>query len=226
MKPVLVSTWGVPKKFHFAFLDTAKRNGLEPQNADPEDWGSDDWRVIPWWKKSAAQARFVREHRDEFSHFAFCDAYDVVFAAGWEEILRKFSALNSPIVFGAECYCWPDINKAGVYPACPDRCRYLNAGFWMATAEAALPFAEDLAERAARKEQCDQGIVTDMFLSRKHPIALDTTCSLLFCCNLDSPNFLDMTGPRPKTTDTGQEPVCFHGNGGSDLSKICWKIAP
>lgn len=226
MKPVLVSTWGVPKKYHLAFLDTCARNGLEPQNADPSDWGSDDWRTIPWWKKSAAQARFIRETQGQYTHYAFCDAYDVVFCAGWEEILRKFTALNSPIVFGAECYCWPDVNAASRYPVCHDRARFLNAGFWMATAEAALPFAEELAEIAARKEKCDQGIVTDMFLSQRHPIKLDTRCSLLFCMNLDSPHYLSMDAPRPRATDTGETPALFHGNGGTDITKLIWHIAP
>ena len=226
MKPVLVSTWGKPQKYFSAFMDTAGRNGLEPQNADPNDWPGVDWSQREWFRKSEAQARFVREHANEYSHFAFSDAYDIVFTTGWPEILRKFEKINSPIVFGAESYCWPDINQAGLYPASPHRCRYLNAGFWMSTAEAAVPFTQELATIAAKREKCDQGIVADMFLSRRHPIALDSACSLLFCMNLDSPNFLDMSGPRPRTTDTGEEPCLFHGNGNASLLGICAKIGP
>jgi hypothetical protein len=225
-KPVLVSCWGRPKKTFGAFEVTAKMHGLEPQNADPSDWGGDDWRTIEWFRKSEAQARFVRNHASEYTHFAFVDAYDVVFAAGWDEILPKFEKLNSPIVFGAECYCWPDINQSGIYPPTPHRCKYLNAGFWMATTEAAIPFTERLAEIAARREKCDQGIVTDMLLCKQHPIVLDHTCSLCFCMNIDSPSFLDLSGPRPKTTDTGETPVMFHGNGGSDLLPVIRRIAP
>lgn len=228
MKPCLVSTWGpTPKKYLGAFLDTCQRNGLDPQNFDPTDWPGRDWTEIPWYRKSEGQARFVREHASEFTHFLFTDSYDVVFATGWEEILRKFEALNSPIVFGAECYCWPDINQAGAYPANPHRCRYLNAGMWMATTEAAEMFTQDLAAIAARREKCDQGIVTDMFLAKKHPIVLDSTCSLLFCCNMDSLSYLTLVpGSRPWTTDTGEEPCLFHGNGASDLRGICAVIAP
>ncbi len=44
--------------------------------------------------------------------------------------------------------------------------------------------------------------------------------------NMDSPHYLDLTGARPKTTDTGEEPCMFHGNGASRLEEVCWKIAP
>lgn len=221
MNPVLVSTWGpTPKKYLPAFLATAKRNGLNPQNFDDTDWPGADWTQIPWYRKSEGQARFVREHATEFTHFIFTDSYDVVFAAGMDEILRKFQALNSPIVFGAECYCWPDVNQAGLYPANPHRCRYINAGFWMATTEAAIPFTSDLAAIAAKREKCDQGIVTDMLLSKRHPIVLDSTCSLCFCMNMDSPIYLDLSGTRPKTTDTGEEPCLFHGNGASPIIPV------
>jgi hypothetical protein len=228
MRPVLVSTWGpTPKKYLGAFFDTAKRNWLEPQNFDATDWPGADWTTIPWYRKSEGQARFVRENADKYDVFLFTDSYDVVFSTGWPEILRKFEQLNSPIVFGAECYCWPDINQAGLYPACPHRCRYLNAGMWMATRDAALSFTQELVAIAAKRQKCDQGIVTDMFLSKSHPIVLDTTCSLLFCCNLNSLDFLHLeAGRRPRTKDTGEEPCMFHGNGASDLRGICAVIAP
>jgi hypothetical protein len=227
MKPVLVSTWGpTPKKYLGAFLDTAKRNGLEPQNFDDTDWPGADWTQIPWYRKSEGQARFVQENVDKYDVFLFTDSYDVVFAAGWDEILAKFTAINSPIVFGAECYCWPDQAQMPLYPPTRHRCKYLNAGMWMATREAALTFTAELAEIAARREKCDQGIVTDMFLAKKHPIALNTSCSLCFCCNMDSLEFLDLSGPRPQARDTGELPCLFHGNGASDLRGICAKIAP
>lgn len=227
MNPVLVSTWGSPKKYLFAFFDTCKRNGLDPFNFDNTDWPGADWTEIPWYKKSEGQARFVRENASRYSHFLFTDSYDVVFAAGWPEIMRKFEAFNSPIVFAAECYPWPDQSLAASYPSTPHRCKYLNAGMWLATAEAAIPFTQELAEIAARREKCDQGIVTDMFLSKKHPIVLDTACSLCFCCNMDSLSYLDLTtGNRPTTKDTGEQPCLYHGNGASDLRGICAVIAP
>src|SRR4029077_13238055 len=131
MKPVCASTWhGSGSKYFGAFLDTAKKHGIDPQNFDPEKWPGDNWQNIEWWRKSAGQARFVKEHASEYSHFLFVDSYDVVFAAGWDEILEKFRRLDSPIVFGAECYCWPDLSQIPLYPQTPNRCKYLNAGMW------------------------------------------------------------------------------------------------
>lgn len=227
MKPVLVSTWGpTPKKYLGAFLDTAKRQGLDPQNFDATDWPGADWTTIPWYRKSEGQARYVREHASEFTHFVFTDSYDVVFAAGMDEIMAKFEKINSPIVFAAECYCWPKLEQAALYPPTPHRCKYLNAGMWIATTEAAIPFTEELAAIAAKREKDDQQIVVDMFLSKRHPIELDRACSLCFCCNMDSLRYLDLNGPRPITIDTIEQPCVFHGNGASDLRSICARIAP
>lgn len=221
MNPVCVSTWSLPGQKHFqAFLDTAKKHGIDPVNADPEPWPGTSWENKEWWRKSAAQARFVLENNSKFTHFLFCDSYDIMFAAGWDEILKKFEALNSEIVFAAESYPWPDTSQAPIYPATPHRAKYANAGFWMATSDAATHFTRDLAEIAVRKEKCDQGIIVDMFLSGKYPIKLDTACSICFCCNLDSTGFLEFKNGRIHTTDTGEAPCLFHGNGNAPMEKV------
>ena len=225
MNPCHVSTWGDQRKYLGAFLESAKKVGLDPQNADPDVWPGTDWQSIEWFRKTRAQYKFVRDH-PEFTHFTFTDSYDVICAAGWPEIMAKYEAMKSPIVFGAECYPWPKVEQAMLYPDTPHRCKYLNAGFWMATREAAELFLADIAAIAEKREQCDQGICVDAFLSKRHPIALDTACSLLFCMNIDSPNFLDLSGARPKTRDTGEEPCFAHGNGNSSLQGVieCLKL--
>jgi len=229
MKPVLVSTWGPsPKKYLGAFLDTAKRQGMEPQNFDPTDWPGADWTQIPWYRKSEGQARFVRENADKYSLFIFTDSYDVVFAAGYDEIIAKFEKLNSPIVFASECYPWPDPGQASLYPLTRHRCKFLNAGMWIATTQAAIDFTTELAQISALRGKCDQGIVVDMFLAKKHPIELDRTCSLCFCMNMGSNILLDLGQPfeRPRCKDTGEEPCMFHGNGASPLLEVIRHIAP
>lgn len=225
IKPVAVSCWYKPVKSFAAFQDSAAKHGIELHNADGNDWGGLDWRQIEWWRKTAAQHRFMVEH-PAFTHFMFTDSYDIVFAAGWDEIMRKYLSYQSPIVCGTECYCWPKQEQASLYPPTPYRSKYLNAGFWIGERSAAMPFMEEAARRAAKKEQCDSGIFVDLFLSGKFPIKLDNSCSLLFCMNINSPEFLDLSGPRPKCKDTGEEPCVFHGNGNSPLIEVISKILP
>lgn len=221
MNPVCVSTWGEPQKYFNYFMATAKKNGIEPINADPEVWpGGTDWRLIPWWRKSHAQAEFIRKYGNLYTHYLFCDAYDIVFAAGWEEIIEKFKSYNSPIVFGTERNCWPDLNLASKYPESPYPTRFLNAGFWIAETDAALKFAEVLEQKAQEKTKCDSGICVDLFLSGQHPIELDRDCRLFFCCNMDSLNYVKKENGRVVNTQSGQCPCLFHGNGASDLMHI------
>lgn len=220
MRPVLVSTWSEPQKYFDAFMETSRRYGLQPQNADSATWAGTDWSNKEWFRKTEAQSKFVRDTRGQFDVYLFTDSFDVAFACGWDEILRKFQAYNSPIVCAAECYPWPRVEQATLYPPTPHRAKYLNAGCWIGTAEAAESLLADIEQIAAKREQCDQGILVDAFLSKRHPIVLDTACSICFCCNLDSLNYLDLTGSRPKTKDTGEEPCIFHANGGSPLTGV------
>lgn len=217
IKPAAVSCWFKPIKNFNEFMATSKKHGIDVQNADGSDWGGLDWREIQWWRKTDAQFRFIRDH-PEFTHFMFTDSYDIVFAAGWEEIVAKYLAYQSPIVFGTESYCWPKQEQAVLYPATDYRSKYLNAGFWMGERAAALPFMEEAARRAAKKEQCDSGIFVDLFLSKQFPIVLDNKCSLLFCMNNGSHTLLEKRDGRPACVDTGEKPCIGHGNGASPLN--------
>lgn len=218
MNVACVSTWSLPgQKYFDAFLATATKHDIEPHNADPNFWPGTSWKDKEWFRKSEAQAKFVRDHIDRYSHFMFCDSYDVVFAAGWREIIEKYERIGSPVVFAAECCPWPKAEQAMLYPETPHRCKYLNAGFWMGKGHSVMGLLEDIEAIAKKRDQCDQGIAVDAFLSKRHPIALDTTCSICFCCNLDSLSYLDLSGSRPKTKDTEEEPCLFHGNGNSPI---------
>lgn len=221
MKPVLVSTWCEPgQKYFQQFMETARKHGLEPQNADPKVWAGTSWQDKEWFRKSEAQCRFVRDHKNEFTHFAFSDAFDILFAAGWEEITRKYESYSSPIVFAAECYPWPHTEQAKLYPESPLRCRFLNAGFWMGEAEAALKMLQEFEVEAAKRTICDQGIAVSAYLSKRHPIELDRRCALCHCCNLDSMSFLDFTLGRWRNTETNETPCLFHGNGNSPIHTL------
>lgn len=55
-------------------------------------------------------------------------SYDVVFAAGPRELLKKFRQAKSRVVFSAEELIHPDRRLEAKYPAVPDGKRFLGAG--------------------------------------------------------------------------------------------------
>ncbi|XP_057679971.1 procollagen-lysine,2-oxoglutarate 5-dioxygenase 2 isoform X3 [Corythoichthys intestinalis] len=58
----------------------------------------------------------------------FVDSYDLIFAGGPEEILRKFQQVNHKVIFAAEGLIWPDKRLADKYPSVRSGKRYLNSG--------------------------------------------------------------------------------------------------
>lgn len=55
-------------------------------------------------------------------------SYDLIFAGGPEEILRKFQQANHKVLFAAEGLIWPDKRLADKYPTIRSGKRYLNSG--------------------------------------------------------------------------------------------------
>lgn len=56
------------------------------------------------------------------------DSYDLIFAGGPEEMLKKFQQANHKVVFAAEGLAWPDNRLAEKYPSVRSGKRYLNSG--------------------------------------------------------------------------------------------------
>uniref|UniRef100_A0A8D2LKA9 procollagen-lysine 5-dioxygenase n=1 Tax=Varanus komodoensis TaxID=61221 RepID=A0A8D2LKA9_VARKO len=58
----------------------------------------------------------------------YLDCYDVIFAGGPEELLRKFQQANHKVVFAADGRIWPDKRLSDKYPVVRSGKRFLNAG--------------------------------------------------------------------------------------------------
>ncbi|KAM6978085.1 procollagen-lysine,2-oxoglutarate 5-dioxygenase 2 isoform 2-T2 [Aplochiton taeniatus] len=56
------------------------------------------------------------------------DSYDLIFAGGPKEILRKFQQANHKVLFSAEGLIWPDKRLADKYPSVRSGKRFLNSG--------------------------------------------------------------------------------------------------
>ncbi|XP_030431891.1 procollagen-lysine,2-oxoglutarate 5-dioxygenase 2 isoform X4 [Gopherus evgoodei] len=58
----------------------------------------------------------------------FIECYDVIFAGGPEEMLKKFQQANHKVVFAADGLIWPDKRLADKYPVVRSGKRFLNSG--------------------------------------------------------------------------------------------------
>uniref|UniRef100_A0AAZ3PX44 procollagen-lysine 5-dioxygenase n=1 Tax=Oncorhynchus tshawytscha TaxID=74940 RepID=A0AAZ3PX44_ONCTS len=58
----------------------------------------------------------------------FVDSYDLIFAGGPEEILRKFQEANHKVLFAADGLIWPDKRLQEKYPSVRSGKRFLNSG--------------------------------------------------------------------------------------------------
>lgn len=55
-------------------------------------------------------------------------SYDVLFASGPTELLKKFKQAKSKVVFSAENYIYPDRKVEAKYPRVRDGKRFLGSG--------------------------------------------------------------------------------------------------
>jgi hypothetical protein len=66
----------------------------------------------------------------------FSDGYDAILMADETEIMTKYEAFGTALVFSAEKNCWPYRALSSAYPESPTALRFLNCGGFMGTAAA------------------------------------------------------------------------------------------
>uniref|UniRef100_A0A8C1BC92 procollagen-lysine 5-dioxygenase n=1 Tax=Cyprinus carpio carpio TaxID=630221 RepID=A0A8C1BC92_CYPCA len=95
-----------------------------------EEWkGGDVGRSIGGGQKVRLLKEAMESLADQEDFVVlFVDSYDLIFAGGPEEILRKFQQTNHKLVFAAEGIIWPDSRLAEKYPSVRNGKRFLNSG--------------------------------------------------------------------------------------------------
>lgn len=159
-------------------LESAVRNGID---LEVLGWG------VPWEglsQKLAAALDAVRRLPPDCV-VLFSDAYDVLYARDLASVAVDFRALGRPLVFSAECGCWPHVLRdrgrtcRDKFPPSPTPYRYLNSGGWIGTAAAASTFLRRLVDDAAAATQQDfhklndQELAADLYLRGDVDLALD-----------------------------------------------------
>jgi len=149
----------------------------------------------------------------------FTDSYDVIFTAGYEEIIKKFLAQDANIVFSAENFCWPDANLAPSYPHVKEGYRFLCSGGIIGYAPT---FYSILNEKAIEHTDDDQLYYSKIYLSdnTKYKMKLDYRANIFqnLNGNQDDVELNFRAGDariKNKVYDT--MPCVIHGNGPSKL---------
>ncbi|BET00293.1 Procollagen-lysine,2-oxoglutarate 5-dioxygenase [Nesidiocoris tenuis] len=155
----------------------------------------------------------------------FTDSYDVVFLGLPDQVLEKFKAFDSRIVFSAEITLWPDRSLFSEFPATENPYKYLNSG-------AFIGYAGDLYEildsRPIKNDDDDQLYYTQIFLNKtlreKYRMRLDTKGSIfqnMYGATQDLKLNMDNAKEEGTTLEnvlTGEQPLVLHGNGLSKLA--------
>jgi hypothetical protein len=115
----------------------------------------------------------------------FTDGYDTVFVTNEKEILGKYYALDSPVVFSTEVNCYPYSTFAYLYQG-NRKFKYLNSGGYIGKAGDILQLYKslknlDLRQRISADGQyhwSNQYHWTKLYLYFDTCIKLDTDCSI------------------------------------------------
>ena len=119
------------------------------------------------------------ENTDEV--ILFTDGTDVVFMAGEQEILTKYEAFESDLVFSTELGCFPDTSMANKYildESTPYN--YLNSGGFIGKAWLIRELLQEQLEDNPAFYWSNQYLWTKRYLKNINRIKLDTHCSIFF----------------------------------------------
>lgn len=193
-------------------------------------WGQ---KWIGLSQKLEAALEFAKSLKDN-DILLFVDAFDIMFTKSASETNLKqlFQSLDAPILFSAECGCWPHVMEdlsicLTKYPPSPTPYRYLNSGAWMGYARPATLMLEEIQRLAGDNWATanDQKLVADMFIDGRHKIKLDYSATIFLSvhmtldpplprCNPSEDLYFDSASGMWINSRTKTKPSIFHFNGG------------
>ncbi|CAG9771227.1 unnamed protein product [Ceutorhynchus assimilis] len=213
------------------YLDSAKKFGIEPLVLGKnEKWkGGDMHGPGGGWKINLLKTALDNYKDPEDDKIVlFTDAYDVIFLGQMSEIIRRFKSTGARVLFGAEPYCWPNVELAVKYPEVDKGQRFLNSGIY-------IGYLPELKQILNRVEIADNGddqlFFTEAYLDQefrnKTGLKLDHLSEIFQNMHGVTESLEIKTlenkdaGPELyflKNSDTGTEPLIIHGNGLSKLN--------
>uniref|UniRef100_A0A493TH16 procollagen-lysine 5-dioxygenase n=2 Tax=Anas platyrhynchos TaxID=8839 RepID=A0A493TH16_ANAPP len=114
----------------------------------------------------------------------FVECYNVIFAGGPEELLRKFQETNHKVVFAADGLIWPDKKLADKYPVVRSGKRFLNSGGFIGYA----PYINRIVQQWNLQDNDDDQlfytkIYVDPLTREQINITLDHKCTIFQTLN-------------------------------------------
>uniref|UniRef100_A0A8C7B6F0 Procollagen-lysine,2-oxoglutarate 5-dioxygenase 1 n=1 Tax=Neovison vison TaxID=452646 RepID=A0A8C7B6F0_NEOVI len=187
-----------------------------------EDWSGEKGSSAGGGLKVRLLKKALEKHADkENLVILFTDSYDVVFASGPRELLKKFRQARSQVVFSAEELIYPDRRLEAKYPAVSDGKRFLGSGGFIGYAP---NLSKLVAEWEGQDSDSDQLFYTKIFLDpekrERINITLDHRCRIFQ--NLDGALDevvlkFEMGHVRARNLAYDTLPVLIHGNGPTKL---------
>ncbi|NP_001088279.1 procollagen-lysine, 2-oxoglutarate 5-dioxygenase 1 L homeolog precursor [Xenopus laevis] len=151
----------------------------------------------------------------------FTESYDVIFAAGPGELLKKFRQAKSKVVFSAESVAYPDRHLESKYPVVPEGKRFLGSGGFIGYAAYLYKM---VADWDGTDKDSDQLFYTKLFLDPvkrgKVNITLDHRCRIfqnLYGSAEDVVLKFEHGRVRARNLVYDTLPVLIHGNGPTKL---------
>ncbi|KAJ7324812.1 hypothetical protein JRQ81_017832 [Phrynocephalus forsythii] len=152
----------------------------------------------------------------------YVDSYDVIFAGGPEELLKKFQKAKHKVVFAADGLIWPDKKLSDKYPVVRSGKRFLNAGGFIGYSSSVNSIVQ---QWNLQDNDDDQLFYTKVYidpLKREHiNITLDHKCNIFQTLNgaIDEVHLKFEEGrARVRNSVYDTFPVTLHGNGPTKIN--------
>lgn len=187
-----------------------------------EKWRGGDYMSAPGGgQKVRLLKAALEEMSDEDKIVLFIDSYDVVFASGPKELLKKFQQTKHKVVFSSESLIWPDRHLEDKHPHFREGNRFLGSGGFIGY----LPNIKKMVSAWTGKDnESDQLFFTKIYIDpaqrKSINITLDTKCRLFQNLHgaLDEV-VLKFEDSRVRARNVLYDtlPVIIHGNGPTKL---------
>uniref|UniRef100_A0A671XQ48 Procollagen-lysine,2-oxoglutarate 5-dioxygenase 1 n=1 Tax=Sparus aurata TaxID=8175 RepID=A0A671XQ48_SPAAU len=190
-----------------------------------QKWKGGDYVTAPGGgQKVRLLKTALEEMKKQDKIILFIESYDVVFASGPKELLKKFQQTRHKVVFSSESLIWPDRHMEDKHPHVREGNRFLGSGGFIGY----LPnIREMVADWKGKDNDSDQLFFTKIYIDpvkrKSINITLDSTCRMFQNLHgaLDEVVLKFENGRvRARNLLFDTLPVIIHGNGPTKINYL------